>query len=133
MKSLQEVAQQPMVRWGALVALLVGLTQFNTGLDLFYAKWNANKVAEAAQRTAVEAKETAEDVDEDFRKYLETQDKVATALDRYVNQQTQQMPNAPMRRLPLDYWTDEDGTCYQCDPNVSDCANSWDGWWRCPR
>ena len=67
-----------------------------------------------------------------------------TDLQQQQMQQQQQGPPVPARRLPLgyqtdegqfllDYWTDEDGTCYQCDPNVSDCANSWDGWWRCDR
>lgn len=55
----------------------------------------------------------------------------AREVQGYTRAMQQQQQTA--HRLPLDYWTDEDGTCYQCDPNVSDCANSWDGWWRCVR
>lgn len=122
--TLVDVAQHKGVRWGALVALLVGVSQFNTGLELFYSKWSADKKAEAATKTAEvavdkaeEAQETAEQVDEDFRDYLEAQQKVADALNRYVAQQTQQRPVPHSTRL----W-DADAQRWYCDDGV-------ETWW----
>ena len=115
--TLSETAKHPAVRWTALVALLVGLTQFNTGIKVFYSKWTSDEAAAEAKKIAVEAKETAASVDGRFDRYIqqqqqaiETQNKIAEAIQGYAAQQqrnqVQQMaPNAPP---PTQQFTEED-------------------------
>ena len=96
--TLSDSVKHPAVKWSALVALLVGLTQFDKGLEVFYSKWNSNLAAAEAKKIAVEAKEEASGVNDRFDRYIteqrqaiETQNKVAEAIQQYTAQQ--QAPN----------------------------------------
>lgn len=116
MKSFQEVTQHKGVRWGALVALLVGMTQFNNELELFYTKWNADKLAQAAQQRAEEAKKTADGVEERFDTYIQQQQQAlevekasAEAIQRYIAQQQQmQLPHQPASSERPQFFEEQD-------------------------
>lgn len=109
-----------------LPAIIAGSLAALTALGTFIVK-SAKYIELPDVMAGVQEKNTLQD-----EAILELKKSNEIWQDIYTQQQ-QQAPMVPTRRLPLDYWTDEDGTCYQCDPNVSDCANSWDGWWRCDR
>ena len=68
-----DAAKQPVVRWTAIIALLVSLTQFDKGLDLIYRKWNADVVAGEASKTATSVRS-------DFDRYIESEQQ-AQALE----------------------------------------------------
>lgn len=107
------------------VAVLVGaLTQIGNGLKA--ASWLIG-VPEAAYA----GQATAKKVDEKFERYLEKQDAVAEALNKYVANQ-QQTANAPLR--PTWRWQehDQDGDwcCHeavyeQCWLKQHDGHNGW--------
>lgn len=125
--TLAEFSKHQGVRWGALIALLVGVSQFNTGLELVYSKWTADKKAEAAEKKAEEAKQTAEQVDDRFDRYIEqqeqaikTQNKIAEAIQGYAAQQ--QMANQAAPRPSVWKTTDSFGREYCTD-------GTGDDWW----
>ncbi len=104
MSLLQQAKDKPF-HFAGLVAGLVLLTQFNTGFKLLYSKWTADEKAEAAEKIAVEAKGTAEGVDDRFDRYIqqqeqaiETQNKIAEAIAGYTQQQ--QAPQQVYRQMP---------------------------------
>lgn len=126
--NLAEASQHKGIRWGALIALMVGLTQFNTGLKLVYSKWNADVAAEEAKAVAVDAKVKAEGVDDRFDQYIqeqrqaiETQNKIAEAIQGYAAQQ--QIPNQAYQ-APERVWieTDKQGTWCCTTTNYARCA-----------
>ena len=125
--NIREMSRHQGVRWTALVALLVGVSQFNTGIKLFYSKWTADEAAAEAKKVAVEAKGTAEGVDERFDQYIEqqkhaieTQNKIAEAIQGYAAQQQHQAPN--QAATPEVWWAqDEDGAWY--------CTDGRESWW----
>ena len=82
--TLSDSVKHPAVKWSALVALLVGLTQFDKGLEVFYSKWNANLSAAEAKQIAVEAKQEASGVNDRFDRYI-TEQRQATKEEELRN------------------------------------------------
>ena len=130
---LQEVAQHKGVQFGALVALLMLMTQFNTGLKLIYSKWTADEAAAEARKVAEEAKGTAVGVDARFDQYIqqqqqaiETQNKIAEAIAGYAAQQ-QHVPNQmiPQGLREYDATTDILWCCELTDRQACFDQNQW--------
>lgn len=148
--TLSETAKHPAVRWTALITLLVGLTQFNTGIKLVYSKWTADEAAAEAKKVAVEAKETAANVDDRFDRYIqqqqqaiETQNKIAEAIQGYAAQsqmnQAQQMApaagsNAPVTTKQTKTFVEEDKHGqWCCEAETYDqCLLDEKLWQHCP-
>ena len=95
-----------------VISLLLVLPNLGKGLQSVAYVTQAVPIAYAA-------KETAEQVDDKFQRYLERQDAVADALNKYVTQQ-QQVPNQAAPRV----WV---------EPDLVDgrqvCTDGTERWW----
>lgn len=118
--NIKQASENKTVRWSALVLLMVGITQFDSGFKVFSKKWTADEVAAEAKVVAVEAKGTAEGVEEKFGRYLEqqaqaieTQNKIAEAIQGYAAQQ--QIPNQAYRAPAIERLWDEEAQRWYCD------------------
>lgn len=120
--TLSEVAQHKGVRWGALVALLVGVTKFDEGLSLVWRKWNAD--VEAA-----EAKKMAQEVDSELDQFLVAQREALIAQEAYQQAQQefanqlmqQQLPNPISATRTMRLWDAEEERWF--------CDNGVESWW----
>ena len=146
MKTFSEFSQSKGVRWTALVALLVGLTQFNTGIKVFYSKWTADEAAAEAKQVAGEAKDTAVTTSTEFKQYLqqqqqaiETQNKIAEAIQGYAaQQQTANQQQLPPPANVLSHTIDNSPSVPSVwiEPEPIDgrwvCASATERWWADP-
>ena len=137
--TLSDRVKEKPFHFAGLVAFLVLLTQFNTGIKLVYSKWSADEAAADAKKTAIEAKDQAENVDNRFDRYIEqqkqaieTQNKVAEAIANYAAQQQANMVQqiAPAAGQEIIRDEDPDGILWCCDTTRPDC---WENktWYKC--
>lgn len=127
-------AQRTGLQWTGLLALCVGLSQFDKGLALAYSKWNADVLAGEAKTLAVEVRT-------EFDTYLQQQQKayeVQAAYTRAQNefndrlldlqQHQQDQQDQTQRPVPTTrVWNSEYGRWMCCDeaPSTCDQAASW--------
>ena len=104
--NFKTVTQNPALKWGALVALLAGFSQFDKGLGLVYSKWNADVVAGEAKTTAIQVKTNFDSYIEEQRTSLKLQEAYNKAQEEFnkklveIQEQQYQMqyypPNQPL-------------------------------------